>query len=164
MLNFYVLRPSGSKGDDSQYDRGSSVFTTIRLNLFTLWPLISSLGPPIFHLTLQIKLLRPNIGPLIGPRRSYFRQFEFSSTVALLICCVWRLRFANWAYREKNSKSVFDFLTYSRETGFSFSYEEVENLHRPIEPSKDIDRVSESNNSLSFGAKQNALRQIVFAL
>ena len=64
----------------------------------------------------------------------------------------------------KKSKSVFDFLTYSRETGFSFSYEEVEHLHRANGPSNEIDRVSKFNNSLSFGAKQNALRQIFFAL
>ena len=54
----------------------------------------------------------------------------------------------------KKSKSVFDFLTYSRETGFSFSYEKVEHL----------DKVSKFDNSLSFGAKQNALQQIFFAL
>ena len=64
----------------------------------------------------------------------------------------------------KKSKSVFDFLTYSRETGFSFSYAEVGNLHRPIGASNEIDRVSKFDNSLSFGAKQNALRQIFFAL
>ena len=49
------------------------------------------------------------------------------------------------------------FLTYSRETGFSFSYEEVEGLDRPIGASNEIDRVSKFDNSLSFGAKQNAL-------
>ena len=64
----------------------------------------------------------------------------------------------------KKSKSVFDFLTYSRETGFSFSYAEVEHLHRPIGASNEIDRVSKFDNSLSFGAKQNALRQILLAL
>ena len=64
----------------------------------------------------------------------------------------------------KKSKSVFDFLTYLRETGFSFSYGKVGNLHRPNGPSNEIDRVSKFDNSLSFGAKQNALRQIVFAL
>ena len=64
----------------------------------------------------------------------------------------------------KKSKSVFDFLTYSRETGFSFSYEKVGELHRPIEASNEIDRVSKFDNSLSFGAKHNALRQIFFAL
>ena len=57
----------------------------------------------------------------------------------------------------KKSKSVFDFLRYSRETGFSFSYEEVGNLLGLIGPSNEIDRVSRFNNSLSFGAKQNAL-------
>ena len=57
----------------------------------------------------------------------------------------------------KKLKSVFDFLTYLRETGFSFSYEEVEDLHRPNEPSNEIDRVSKFNNYLSFSAKQNAL-------
>ena len=35
----------------------------------------------------------------------------------------------------KKSKSVFDFLTYSRETGFSFSNAKVGALHRPIAPS-----------------------------
>ena len=64
----------------------------------------------------------------------------------------------------KKSKSVFDFLTYLRETGFSFSYAEVEGNDRPNEPSNEIDRVSKFDNSLSFGAKQNALRQIFFAL
>ena len=64
----------------------------------------------------------------------------------------------------KQSKSVFDFLTYSRKTGFSFSYGKVGKLLRAIGPSNEIDRVSKFDNSLSFGAKQNALRQIFFAL
>ena len=64
----------------------------------------------------------------------------------------------------KKSKSVFDFLPYSRETWFSFSYAEVEGLFRLIGPSNEIDRVSKFDNSLSFGAKQNALRQKFFAL
>ena len=64
----------------------------------------------------------------------------------------------------KKSKSVFDFLTYSKETGFSFSFEEVGALLGANEPSYEIDRVSKYDNSLSFGAKQNALRQILLAL
>ena len=64
----------------------------------------------------------------------------------------------------KKSKSVFDFLTYSRETGFSYSYEEVQNLHRAIAPSDEIDRSIEFDNSLSFGAKQKSMGQIFFAL
>ena len=64
----------------------------------------------------------------------------------------------------KESKSVFDFLTYSRETGFSFSYAKVGHLDRAIGPSNEVDRVIKFENSLSFGAKQNALRQILFAL
>ena len=40
--------------------------------------------------------------------------------------------------RKKKSKSVFDFLTYSRETGFLFSYEEVGNLHRANVASNEI--------------------------
>ena len=59
--------------------------------------------------------------------------------------------------KKSKSKSVFDFLRYSRETGFSFSYAKVGALHRPIAPSDEIDRVSKFDNSLSFGAKQNAL-------
>ena len=62
------------------------------------------------------------------------------------------------AYRGKKSKSVFNFLTYSRETWFSFSYKKVAGLDRPIGPSNEIDRVSEFDNSLSFGAKHNALQ------
>ena len=42
----------------------------------------------------------------------------------------------------KKSKSVFDFLTYSRETLFSFSYGEVVVLNRPNRASNEIDRVS----------------------
>ena len=57
----------------------------------------------------------------------------------------------------KKSKSVFDFLTYLRETGFSFSYGEVVGLIQLIEASNEIDRVSKFDNSLSFGARQNAL-------
>ena len=68
------------------------------------------------------------------------------------------------AYREKSRKSVFDFLTYLREIGFSFSYYEVEGLDQPNRASDEIDRVSKFDNSLSFGTKQNALRQIFFAL
>ena len=64
----------------------------------------------------------------------------------------------------KKSKSVFDFLTYSRETWFSFSYEKVEDLIGLNVASDEIDRVSKFDNSLSFGAKQNALRQIFFEL
>ena len=64
----------------------------------------------------------------------------------------------------KKSKSVFDFLTYSRKARFSFSYEKVVNLDRAIAPVDEMDRVSKFDNSLSFGAKQNALRQIFFAL
>ena len=55
-------------------------------------------------------------------------------------------------------------MTYSREIGFSFSYEKVGNLHRPNGPPNEIDRVNKFDNSLSFGAKQNALQQIFFAL
>ena len=60
--------------------------------------------------------------------------------------------------------SVCDFLTYSRETGFSFSYAKVVALDRPNEPSNEIDRVSNLDNSLSFGAKQKSLGQIFFLL
>ena len=69
-----------------------------------------------------------------------------------------------WQWSGKKSKSVFDFLTYSRETGFSFSYGKVGHLHRPIEASHEIDRVNKFDNSLPFSTKQNALRQIFFAL
>ena len=64
----------------------------------------------------------------------------------------------------EKSKSVFDFLTYSRETGFSISYGEVLELLRAIAPLDEIDRVSKFDNSLSFGAKQKSLGQIFFAL
>ena len=66
--------------------------------------------------------------------------------------------------REKKSKTVFDFLTYLRESWFSFSYGKVVGLLGANEPSNEIDRVSKFDNSLSFGAKQNALQQILFAL
>ena len=69
-----------------------------------------------------------------------------------------------FALSGKESKSVFDFLRYSRETGFSFSYGKVVHLLGLIAPSNEIDRVSKFDNSLSFGAKQNALWQIFFAL
>ena len=55
--------------------------------------------------------------------------------------------------------SVFDFLTW-----FLFSYAKVKSLIRLIEASHEIKKVSRFNNSLSFGAKQNALQQVFFAL
>ena len=64
----------------------------------------------------------------------------------------------------KKSKSVFEFLTYSRETWFSFSFGKVAGLDCLIEPSNEMNRVSKFDNSLSFGSKQNALRQIFFEL
>ena len=57
-----------------------------------------------------------------------------------------------------------DFLTYSRKTELLFSNEEVGELVGLIAPSDEIDGVSKFDNSLSFGAKQNALQQIFFAL
>ena len=59
--------------------------------------------------------------------------------------------------QEKKAKSVFEFLTYSRETWFSFSHAEIVNLIWQNEPLNEIDRVSKFDNSLSFGAKQNSL-------
>ena len=64
----------------------------------------------------------------------------------------------------KKSKSVLVFLTFSKETRFLFSYAKVEALNWQIGNSNEIDRVSKFDNFLSFGAKQNALRQIFFAL
>ena len=52
---------------------------------------------------------------------------------------------------------MFDFLTYSRETRFSFSYEKVKGVNRPNEASYEIDSVSKFDNFLLFGAKQNTL-------
>ena len=63
----------------------------------------------------------------------------------------------------KKTKSVFVFLTYLRETGFSFFYVEVEHLIQLIEASNEINRVSKFDNSFSFGAKQNSLRQFFFS-
>ena len=76
----------------------------------------------------------------------------------------WPYSFMTLFLSGKKSKSVFDFLTYSRETGFSFSYAEVECVDQANEPSNEIERVSKFDNSLSFDTKQNALRQIFFAL
>ena len=64
----------------------------------------------------------------------------------------------------KKSKSVLVFLTFSKETRFLFSYAKVEALNWQIGNSNEIDRVSKFDNSLSFGAIQNALPQIFFAL
>ena len=64
----------------------------------------------------------------------------------------------------KKVEVVLDFLTYSRETRFLFSYGQVGNLHRPNVASNEINRVSKFDKSLSFGAKQNSVRQIFFAL
>ena len=63
----------------------------------------------------------------------------------------------------KKSKSVFDFLTYSRKTWFSFSYEEVGNLNQANVVSDEINRVSKFDNSLSVGVKQS-LRLIFLEL
>ena len=47
---------------------------------------------------------------------------------------------------------------------FEISYRKVVGLIRLNEASNKIDRVSKFDNSLSFGAKQNDLWQIFFAL
>ena len=48
--------------------------------------------------------------------------------------------------------------------GGKFPYEKVGELDRANEPSNEIDRVSNLDNSLSFGAKQKSLGQIFFLL
>ena len=67
------------------------------------------------------------------------------------------------SYREKVEVSLH-FLTYSRETRFSFSYRKISELIRPNAASDEIDRVSKFDNSLSFGAKQSSQLQKFFAL
>ena len=64
----------------------------------------------------------------------------------------------------KKLKSVFNFLTYSRETWFSFSYGKVVNIDQAIKASNEIDKVSKFDDSLSFGADENSLWQIFFKL
>ena len=66
--------------------------------------------------------------------------------------------------RGKKLKSVFVFLTYLKETWFLFSFAKVEAVNQQIGDFNKIDRVSKFDNSLLFGAKQNALPQIFFAL
>lgn len=66
--------------------------------------------------------------------------------------------------REKSRSQSSTFWLFSRETGFSFSYEKVECLDWPNVASDEIDRVSKFDNSLSFGAKQKSLGQIFFGL
>ena len=54
----------------------------------------------------------------------------------------------------KESKSVFDFFTYSREPWFSFSYGKVFEIDVPIKASNEIDMVSKFDNSLLLGVQQ----------
>ena len=61
--------------------------------------------------------------------------------------------------REK--KSVFDFLTYLRETWFSFSYAKVAGVNRANVASDEIDGGSKFDNSLSFGTT-NIFRVMIF--
>ena len=104
--------------------------------------------------------------------RRIVRQLACSSICPRVICSCFSLHLSSflqfptsdYVWWGKKSKLVFNFLTYSRETWLSFSYGIVGNLFRLIEPSNEIDRVSKFDNSLSFGAKQNALRQISFEL
>ena len=91
---------------------------------------------------------------------SWYSMWRIYSHTHVRYCLSWyRLSWSG-----KKLKSVFDFLTYLRKTGFSFSYEKVEGLLRAIGSSNKIDRVSKFDNSLSFGAKQNALQQIFLPL
>ena len=53
---------------------------------------------------------------------------------------------------------------FERNMVFIFLNAKVEGLMRLNEPSNEIDRVSKFDNSLSFGAEQNALRQLSFEL
>ena len=63
---------------------------------------------------------------------------------------------------KKVEVSLRFFVHIQEKQGFLFSYEKVEGLNQPIGASNEIDRVSKFDNSLSFGAQQNALRQIFF--
>ena len=63
--------------------------------------------------------------------------------------------------RKKVSLQLFDM--FKRNRAF-ISDKEVGELVGLISPMDEIDRVSKFDNFLSFGAKQNALQQIFFAL
>ena len=65
--------------------------------------------------------------------------------------------------REKSQSQSLTFWHVWEKHGFYF-LEEVSNLIGLIVASNEIDRVSNFDNSLSFGAKQNALGQIFFEL
>ena len=66
---------------------------------------------------------------------------------------------------EKSRSQSSIFWHIQEKQGFHFLMnQKVGYLLRLIAPSDEIDRVSKFDNSLSFGAKQNALRQTFFAL
>ena len=114
----------------------------------------------------QYNRLTASIGR--GPSSHWALSFPLSPTLQSLIRSLVyqkrRLSPTGVKLSGKKSKSVFDFLTYSGETWFSFSCAEVVGVSRANGASNEIDRVSKFNNSLSFCAKQNAPRQIFFAL
>ena len=85
---------------------------------------------------------------------------HFLSTLTFVSLVV----FEHYMIIGKKVEVCLDFLTYSRETWFLFSYLKVGDLFRAIVACNEIDRVSKFDNSLSFGAKQNSLRQILFEL
>ena len=83
---------------------------------------------------------------LVCPRRISFPSW-------FCFCLLAVIKSHNW---KKKSKSVFDFLTYSRETWILFFYGKVKELIWLIGPSNEIDKVIKFDNSFSFGAEQNA--------
>ena len=76
---------------------------------------------------------------------------EISLSASFIILYAFLLLIHSIPWSGKKSKSVFNFLTYSGETGFSFSYEKVRYLIRLIVTSNEIERVYKFDNSLSFG-------------
>ena len=91
------------------------------------------------HATLHLAV---SVGPSVGP------------SVPFLNC----ERFSHY----RSCQTVRDWIAVY--PALLFSYGKVSHLIGLIEASNEIDRVNKFDNSLSFGAKQNALRQIFFAL
>ena len=92
--------------------------------------------------------LSPSVGLSIRP--SYFIFHGVSDTPF----CVQVLGKVDERYRVKKSKSVFDFLTYLRETWFPFSYKKVLELIRLITASNEID------DSPSFGQAEFSMTNL----
>ena len=84
--------------------------------------------------------------------------------MCVFVCVCMRVGLCVCVFVGKKSKYVFDLFSTSEKQGFPFSYAKVEHQERLYGPLDETHVQTNIENSLSNGANQSALRQILFEL